>query len=178
LEILERLNFLTKLNSDRKSIQIEKIKKDSEKLVLNIFPKEVGKILLKTPSANIADSYREVTIIFCDIPNFKEFERTNDPHKTVSVLNEIICKIDESCEKYGIEKIKTIGPTYMAMSGGLSSSVEGHHCIRMLDFAASIIREIEAYNEDKGYSFEVQIGINGIFYFTFTFTFTFTFITN
>ena len=49
----------------------------------------------------------------------------------------------------------------MAMSGGLPSTVEGHHCIRMIHFAKNIIKEIELYNKENGKDFQVQIGLSG-----------------
>jgi len=146
---------------ERKAVQIHEIQKESEKLLMNILPGPIALRLMKNPKANIADSYEEVTLLFCDIPNFKDYvKEVKDGKVSVQMLNKIICLLDESCELFGIEKIKTIGVVYMAMSGGLPSNRSGHHTIRMILFALNIINLINSLNADGHTDFQVQIGIN------------------
>lgn len=78
----------------------------------------------------------------------------------MSVLNEIMSDIDEKCDEFGVEKIKTIGPTYMAMAGGLPSDVPGSPLVRMCRFAFEIKKIIARNNEVLNANFEIRIGLN------------------
>jgi adenylate cyclase 2 len=70
------------------------------------------------------ESYSSVGVLFASIPNYKEFYDETDVNKQglecLRLLNEIICDFDKLLLKpkfSGIEKIKTIGSTYMLASG-------------------------------------------------------------
>lgn len=157
-----RWSFLTRITLEKKALQVHEIQKESERLLYNILPVPIALRLMEDPTANIADSYDEVTLLFCDIPNFREciHLQQHDGFESVHLLNTIICKIDASCELFGIEKIKTIGVVYMAMAGGLPSHRAGHHCRRMLLFALNLQRLMRDLNEELGTNFQIQIGVN------------------
>ena len=72
--------------------------------------------LRDTPSA-IADSADEVTVLFADIVGFTPIASGVTPTELVSLLDGLFSKIDDLCERHGVEKIKTIGDAYMAVAG-------------------------------------------------------------
>ncbi|MFY0674149.1 MAG: hypothetical protein JXQ87_12150 [Bacteroidia bacterium] len=114
----------TRLNYIRKSKKlIEKEKHRSDELLLNILPAEVAEEL-KVTGESEAQHFDQVSILFTD---FKEFTQTAEKLSAKELVNEInTCfkAFDNICEKYGIEKIKTIGDSYMAAIG-LKSDVKG-----------------------------------------------------
>ena len=57
------------------------------------------------------------TVLFASISNFSEFLNSVEYEEAMWVLNDIVCKFDELCDKYNVEKIKTNGPYYMAVVG-------------------------------------------------------------
>ena len=92
----------------------------SESLLLNILPEEIAEELKNTGEAKARD-FDSVSILFTD---FREFARTSVKMSATELVNEInYCfkAFDHICEKYDIEKIKTIGDSYMA-AGGLPRS--------------------------------------------------------
>ena len=88
----------------------------SEMLLLNILPKEIVAIL-KKEQRTIADHFEGASILFADVVNFTPMSATMTPAELVGLLNELFSHFDSLVEKYGVEKIKTIGDCYMAASG-------------------------------------------------------------
>ena len=88
----------------------------AEALLLNVLPDEVA-TRLKSGQATIADSYTEVTVLFADIVGFTALSAHIPPERLVTMLNQVFSAFDGLAEKYGLEKIKTIGDAYMVVSG-------------------------------------------------------------
>ncbi len=94
--------------------------KKSERVLLNVLPSSIAQ-RLKNHQGLIADGYADVTVMFADLVNFTQLTESLSPEQMVGLLNTIFSGFDELCEKYGVEKIKTIGDAYMAV-GGLNSN--------------------------------------------------------
>jgi adenylate cyclase len=90
----------------------------SERLLLNILPGPVAE-RLKQSSQPIADGFAEATVMFADIVNFTRVAANLSPAQVFSMLNSIFSAFDELAERFGLEKIKTIGDAYM-VAGGLN----------------------------------------------------------
>jgi adenylate cyclase len=88
----------------------------SEMLLLNILPKEISEAL-KAGQQTIAADYDSASILFADVVNFTPMAATMTPLKLVDLLNEVFECFDELVDKYGLEKIKTIGDCYMVAAG-------------------------------------------------------------
>jgi adenylate cyclase len=80
----------------------------SETLLLNILPKEISDALKAGPRT-IAAHHDAVSILFADVVNFTPMAATMTPLKLVDLLNDVFQCFDDLVEKYGLEKIKTIG---------------------------------------------------------------------
>jgi guanylate cyclase len=88
----------------------------SENLLLNILPKEIAAIL-KNESRTIADHYDSVSVLFADMVGFTRLSEELAPVQMVELLNEAFSFFDSLLDKYGVEKIRTIGDNYMVTSG-------------------------------------------------------------
>ena len=96
--------------------QIQEEKMRSEQLLLNILPKSIAE-RLKEGETTIADSFNNVSVIFADLSGFTRLSTQVPPDEIVALLNRIFTAFDDLAEKYGLEKIKTIGDCYMAAAG-------------------------------------------------------------
>jgi class 3 adenylate cyclase len=96
--------------------QIEEEKMRSEQLLLNILPKSIAE-RLKAGETTIADSFKNVSVLFADLAGFTRLSMQVPPDEIVALLNRIFSAFDDLAEKYGLEKIKTIGDCYMAAAG-------------------------------------------------------------
>ena len=88
----------------------------SESLLLNILPKEIAAIL-KNESRTIADHYDEASVLFADMVGFTPLSAQLPPVEMVELLNEVFSFFDSLLDKYDVEKIRTIGDSYMVASG-------------------------------------------------------------
>jgi len=119
---LEKKRLRDQEQSYLKLIQAEQEK--SERLLLNVLPKAIAD-QLKQGSQIIADNFTEVTVLFADLVNFTELSAKLSPAELVELLNQIFSTFDQLAELRGLEKIKTIGDSYMVV-GGLPMPQTGH----------------------------------------------------
>ena len=106
--------FVQERNTIAVLLRVEQAK--SEGLLLNILPAAIAE-RLKTEPSTIADSYDAVTILFADVVNFTPLATRITPTAAVDLLNDIFSEFDMLAERYGVEKIKTIGDGYMVAAG-------------------------------------------------------------
>jgi len=140
---------------------IEKEKQRSEELLLNILPADVAEELKDKGSAE-ARHFDQVTVLFTDFKGFTQFSEKLTPAQLVSEINTCFSAFDHIMEKYGIEKIKTIGDAYMA-AGGLSGSGASYAqdviraCLDIQQFMSDYRQKKEAAGE---MFFEIRIGVH------------------
>ena len=141
--------------------RINREKKRSEELLLNILPEEVAEELKAKGSAE-AVHIDQVTVLFTDFKGFTAMSETMSPQEIVRDLNECFSTFDRITEKYGIEKIKTIGDAYMA-AGGLPTPNTTHatDVIKAAFEMRDLIAEAKARKIAAGFPyFEIRIGIH------------------
>ncbi|MBE7438228.1 MAG: hypothetical protein HS115_07190 [Spirochaetales bacterium] len=129
----------------------------SERLLLNILPPAIAR-RLKGNEKYIADAHREVTILFADIVDFTPLSVRLSAEDLVQILNQVFSHFDVLAEKYGLEKIKTIGDAYM-VAGGLPELRKDHAeaCALMALDMQSVMETFE-YGEVR--NLKLRIGIN------------------
>ncbi|WP_103667619.1 adenylate/guanylate cyclase domain-containing protein [Pseudanabaena sp. BC1403] len=145
--------------SERKRAEalIQQEKDTSENLLLNILPYAIAD-RLKLGEKIIADGFSEATVLFADIVSFTELSAKVPPVKLVCLLNEIFSEFDGLAEKYGLEKIKTIGDAYMVV-GGLPM-YRPDHAEAIADMALNMQDVIGKFASDLGEPFKIRVGIN------------------
>ena len=145
--------------SERKRAEalIQQEKDTSENLLLNILPYAIAD-RLKLGEKIIADGFSEATVLFADIVSFTELSAKVPPVKLVCLLNEIFSEFDGLAEKYGLEKIKTIGDAYMVV-GGLPM-YRPDHAEAIADMALDMQNVIGKFASDLGEPFKIRVGIN------------------
>jgi adenylate cyclase len=115
---LEKRKAQNRLEETHHLLQIEQDR--SERLLLNILPGPIAE-RLKNSNQTIADGFADVTVMFADIVGFTKVAEGLTPQQVFTMLNKIFSSFDELAEKYGMEKIKTIGDAYM-VAGGLDKA--------------------------------------------------------
>uniref|UniRef100_A0A8C9YTH9 Adenylate cyclase type 6 n=1 Tax=Sander lucioperca TaxID=283035 RepID=A0A8C9YTH9_SANLU len=173
VESTARLDFLWKLQATEEKEEMEELQAYNRRLLHNILPKDVAAHFLARERRNDELYYQScecVAVMFASISNFSEFyvelEANNEGVECLRLLNEIIADFDEiiSEEKYRqLEKIKTIGSTYMAASGLNDSTYdkEGRsHIIALADYAMRLREQMKYINEHSFNNFQMKIGLN------------------
>ncbi|NBC09364.1 MAG: hypothetical protein GVY26_19415 [Bacteroidetes bacterium] len=114
--IIAAILFLLYFNSRRKNRVIQRERKRSEELLLNILPLSVAEEL-KTHGEAAARHYEEVTVLFSDFKDFSKVTKDLSPQELVEALDRCFRQFDEIAARHGLEKIKTIGDAYMCAAG-------------------------------------------------------------
>jgi class 3 adenylate cyclase len=99
-----------------RNVELRTERDRSESLLLNILPAEVAEEL-KTKGTAEAKLFNDVTVFFSDFKSFTTISEKLSPQQLVDELHECFSAFDHIIQKYGIEKIKTVGDAYLAVSG-------------------------------------------------------------
>ena len=146
-------------NIQKKTNQLlTKEKKRSDDLLLNILPEEVADELKETGAA-AAKYFDNVTVMFTDFVDFTKAGEKMAPQQLVDELHACFVAFDEIIRRHNIEKIKTVGDAYLAVSGLPIADPE--HASNMINAAL----DISAFMKNRkkllgGNTFEVRIGIH------------------
>ena len=140
--------------------ELEEEKNRSEELLLNILPEEIAKRLSQNKNAEIADKIENASVLFADIVGFTKITSTLDADTVVGALNALYSRIDERAKREGIEKIKTIGDSYMAASGLFGNAGAEKNAIALVNFARGMLQDIEEFNTTSSVKLYMRIGIS------------------
>uniref|UniRef100_A0A8B9RJ79 adenylate cyclase n=1 Tax=Astyanax mexicanus TaxID=7994 RepID=A0A8B9RJ79_ASTMX len=173
VESTARLDFLWKLQATEEKEEMEELQAYNRRLLHNILPKDVAAHFLARERRNDELYYQScecVAVMFASISNFSEFytelEANNEGVECLRLLNEIIADFDEIISEdqfKQLEKIKTIGSTYMAASGLNDSTYdrEGRsHILALADYAMRLREQMKYINEHSFNNFQMKIGLN------------------
>jgi adenylate cyclase len=155
--ILESQNEILEQQVTVRTKELKEEKKKSDDLLLNILPQEVADELKETGTSK-AQHYEEVTVIFTDFVNFTAISEKLGAEQLLFELNEYFTAFDEIMERHQIEKIKTIGDAYLAVSGLPIN--HGRHAHNALAAALEILHFIHRRKQKIDYGLDIRIGIH------------------
>lgn len=122
----------------------------SEALLTTILPKRIAERLKASPDGRIADRAESCSVLFIDLVGFTEATRDLDPSQVVTYLDTIFSRLDAACERLEVDKIKTIGDSYMAVGGLSGDPLQGSRAIGLLALEfLDIIETAPELGEDK-----------------------------
>lgn len=152
--IQEKQRFQKELETSNGLLRAEQER--SERLLLNVLPVSVAE-RLKNSEDPIVDGFRNATVMFADIVDFTRIAGEMPPNDVFGILNRVFSAFDDLTERYGLEKIKTIGDCYM-VAGGLhpegSSQAEA-----MADLALAILQVLHHDPATNPAALNMRIGI-------------------
>jgi adenylate cyclase len=141
----------------RRELELSRARVDQ--LLHSILPNEIVQRIQDGETA-IADSLGEVSIIFADMAGFTNLARRLSPTDLIRMLSLVFSAFDRQAERFGVERIKTIGDAYMAI-GGLGRSESGRdHAIDTAEFLLSARDEVQSLIAESGYPLDVRIGFH------------------
>ena len=129
----------------------------SENLLLNILPKEIA-VILKNESRTIADHYNDASVLFADMVGFTPLSAKLKPVEMVELLNEAFSFFDSLLDKYDLEKIRTIGDSYMVASGIPRRRAD--HAQALVRMALEMRDYIATHTFCNGQHVDFRIGVN------------------
>tara|TARA_R110002051_G_scaffold91370_1_gene160677 strand:- start:19618 stop:21579 length:1962 start_codon:yes stop_codon:yes gene_type:complete len=156
------LGFFSRWHYVKKSKDILKKEKDrSESLLLNILPAEIAEELKEKGEAQARD-FDLVSILFTDFKGFTEMSAELTAAELIGEINHCFKAFDLICEKYSIEKIKTIGDAYMAAGGLPVPSVDSvqNTVLAALEMQSFMTQRFSDKETTDGFTFEMRLGIH------------------
>lgn len=136
--------------------QRDRLSQRSEELLLNILPASIAR-RLKEGSVSVADRVEQASVLFADIVGFTPFAERTAPERVVELLGRVFSTLDDLADRYGVEKIKTLGDGYLAVAGLSASKIP--HALSAAQMALEIGPSLQAALGDDWHGLQVRVGI-------------------
>jgi class 3 adenylate cyclase len=130
---------------------------ENEALIKQLLPLQIAK-RLKAGEGVIADSVPNVTVMFTDLHRFTRLSDVMNSIEIVFLLDELVDAFDDLIDKYGLEKLKTLGDGYMAVCGLSMPYLDSDK--RAIDCAMEMIAHVRRFNNERGLNLDLRVGIN------------------
>lgn len=127
----------------------------SDELLTNAIPRSIAD-RLRHGESRIAEAYPATTVIFADIVGSTPWVNSTDPARVVALLDDLFTRLDALAAVHGVEKIKTVGDSYMAVAGAPEARLDHAHA--GVGFGLAILREVAAWRAANGVDLEVRAG--------------------
>lgn len=161
LERLKKAKLVLERKVQERTVELNEEKEKSERLLLNILPKETADELKEKGYADTRN-YDNASVLFSDFKGFTNLTEQMNSDDLVRMLDNAFKAFDRNCDRFGVEKIKTIGDAYMCATG--IPNEDNEHATKMVLFAQEMICTMKKLNEDniaKGLpAWDIRIGIH------------------
>lgn len=128
----------------------------SNELLTNAIPASIAS-RLQRGEERIAESYPETTVLFADLEGFTPWVRRSDPGAVVTFLDALFTRFDELAAAAGVEKIKTVGDEYMAVSGAPEARAD--HAPAAVRLARGMLAAVQDARRGPDAPLELRIGL-------------------
>lgn len=156
--VVMAIGFLFERAATRMERDLEWERGRSEQLLLNTLPAAIARTLKEQPDQAIAERHAEVSVLFCDIVGFTRMSERLAPEDLVAILNRVFTGFDDLADRYGVEKIKTIGDAYMVAAG--LPEAHDDHAGALARMALEMMAQVRALRNECGEALDVRIGLH------------------
>lgn len=130
---------------------------ENERLLLSLLPAS-GAAQVRDGTGEARQSFADVTVAYVNLAGFESLSPDLGENDSMALFSDIVAACDEAAEHHGVEKVRTIGSSYLAVSG---LSVERpDHTARMVEFAREVVRIVKRFDAERGVHLVAEIGIN------------------
>jgi class 3 adenylate cyclase len=142
--------------------QVEAFSRENERLLLNILPASIAE-RLRGGERVIADRFENMAVLFADVVGFTALSASMSPGDVVQLLNDVFTRCDELADRFGLEKIKTVGDAYMVVGGlprGSDDSSPASTAADVANMGLAIVDELGRVQHAAGAGLEVRVGLH------------------
>jgi adenylate cyclase len=137
----------------------DRARAEADSLLANILPETIADRLKARPGERVADAVPDASVLFSDLVGFTQLAKDLGAERTVGLLDAIVTAFDRLAASHGVEKVKTIGDGYMAVSG--VSSPASDHLDRLARMALQMPPLVARLSAEHGVDLKIRIGIGG-----------------
>jgi adenylate cyclase len=127
-----------------------------DELLTNAIPRSIAS-RLRRGERRIAESYPATSIVFSDIVGFTPWAQRTSADRVVEMLDDLFTRLDAIAAEHGLEKIKTIGDSYMAVAG--APEPRDDHASAAVEFARAMIDVVADIRAESEADLQVRIGV-------------------
>ena len=117
--------------------------RENERLLFSVFPSAIAR-RLQRGERQIAEDVTNVAVLYADLKGFSRLLSSLSAYESLAILNHLVACFDDLAERFGLEKLKTIGDNYMAVCGLAVPCLD--HDKRALDFAIEMLGFLRRFN--------------------------------
>lgn len=128
----------------------------ADALLTNAIPRPIA-IRMKRGEKRIAESYPDTTVVFTDLAGFTPWTARTDAARVVALLDDLFSRFDLLCATFGLEKIKTIGDSYMAVAG--APEPRRDHAAIGVQFARATLVAAADWRAANDVDLEIRVGV-------------------
>ncbi len=136
---------------DRMHTLLDQEREKSERLLLNVLPPEIAPLLKENQT--VAERFDSASVLFADLVGFTEMSAQMPAERVVELLNSIVSRFDMMAERRGVEKIRTVGDSYM-VAAGVPRRRSDH-----AEVLAALALEMRAYLRDRKEANDPQLSV-------------------
>ena len=152
-----RLERFTRLLFVRER-QLDRERERSDSLLLNVLPQAiVARLKAKPIEGRMAEALEEVSIVFADAVGSTEQAAKCSPDEFAAALDELFGRFDDLADRYGLEKVKTIGDAYMAVAGAPTPMDD--HAEAAADMALDMLAQAGQVRWPSGDPIALRVGV-------------------
>lgn len=140
-----------------KSLELERERSRADDLLRNVLPAAVAERLKSNPGTQV-EHHPAVSVLFADFVGFGRLAQELAPGEMIGLLDHLFNEFDEAADRFGVEKIKTLGDSYMAACG--VPDAQPDHAERIANLALRIQSIAERFNSDRGLPVHFRIGMH------------------
>ena len=135
----------------------ERAQQETDRLLHNILPVSIAD-RLRGGEQRIADDYAAVTVVFADVAGFTPMAHSISADEVVAILERLFSAFDSLADRFGLEKIKTIGDAYMCVAGAPVTRPD--HVRAAADMALAMIEETALASVELGRPLALRVGVH------------------
>jgi class 3 adenylate cyclase len=136
---------------------VDKTNQENERLLFSVFPSAIAR-RLQRGETQIAEEVTNVAVLFADLKGFSRLVSSLSAHESLAILNDLVASFDDLAARFGLEKVKTIGDSYLAVCGLSVPYLD--HDKRAIDCAIEMHGILRRFNLERGFKLGIQIGIH------------------
>jgi adenylate cyclase len=142
----------------RAEVELQDQHERSEALISAVMPTSIAMRLKSGQEARIADGIETLTVLFADLVGFSSAAHDQPPDRVVAFLDGLVRTFDALAETHQVQKIKTIGDSYMAAAGFDGGAAQG--AVAIGQFALAMMDAIKSQPPLAGQRLSMRIGIH------------------
>jgi len=155
--VVEAVAMRTYAADFAKSIEIEHERRRADALLRNVLPAAVAERLKHDPTTRV-EHHAAVSVLFADFVGFGKLTQDLPPEEMIALLDQLFHEFDEAADRFGVEKIKTLGDSYMAACG--VPAAQADHARRTAELALRIQAIAGRFKSDRGLPVRLRVGLH------------------